>query len=181
MPAVIRTAVALFAAVALLATTAAAPIPKARRTSAEFFPTQVGTKWVYDGVFDEVSEEVVESEVSGGEVRWTARRTTSLSTEERSYVATRDGVTERTSRGERCLLRFPLVEGETWQVEPLAQATTGGWAEVHTPGGVFKAVAVSTPGTTRWYAPGVGVVMVENAGGRKQVLKSFTPGKADTK
>lgn len=179
----VRIAFALFVTTALLAATAAAPVPKARRTSVEFFPTQVGTKWVYDGVFDEVSEEVVESEVSGGEVRWTARRTTSLSTEERSYVATRDGVTERTSRGDRRLLQFPLVEGDSWEFEQLApgQATTGGWAEVHTPGGVFKAVAVSTAGTTRWYAAGVGVVMVQNAGGRKQVLKSFTPGKTDAK
>lgn len=169
----------------------AAPVPKGQNAWADFIPIAIGNKWVYDGVFDEVSEEVVEREMSSGEVRWTVRRTTSLSTEERSYVATKGGVVERGSRGERRLLRFPLVEAESWEFEPLASgdrssastnnATCGGWVEVQTPAGVYKAVAVSTATTTRWYVPGVGMVMVENGGGRKQMLKSFTPGKGEKK
>ena len=189
-----RVAIALCAVLALVTSGSGAPIPKARPAWDRFFPTEVGTKWVYDTVFDEVSEEVVESERSGGELRWTVRRVSSLSTSEWSYVASRDGVFERPAHGEegeRRLLRFPLIEGEPWDFEPFTRseksgrptvrATSGKWAEVQTPVGAYTAVAVSTAATTRWYAPGVGLVMVENEGGRKQLLKSFNHSKSDTK
>jgi hypothetical protein len=192
------------------AITIAAPVPKAKVVWSDFFPTVVGTKWVFDHPIEgDITLEVTESDRKDGEIRWTVQQTIGDDTEVMKYVATKQGVVEQHSREEfkieRWVMRFPLKQDESWEFEPIdhgdakpttGKMTTGRWSDVRVPAGRYYAVSVVTEVTdpnierkgkpvvhtwTTWYAPGVGVVKVKIEQGLTRKLKSFTPGKEEPK
>ena len=75
---------------ALLAATLSAPVPKAKPPN--FFPSVVGTKWVYDQGGREVSEEVSKVTVDDGQTRVTTTYTSGAGDSWESEYVVKDGV-----------------------------------------------------------------------------------------
>jgi hypothetical protein len=184
---------------------AAAPAPK--DPPAEYYPTAVGTKWVYvdkDGV--EEAREVTAAERVDGGLLVTVRRADGGPFEQ---VAVSSGRIDRVSASRftfakpYSLLKLPPKAGDSWDFDidfdiaaqpgllPQAGTMTVGKPEtVEVPAGKFLAVPVVKMVTdqngnrlaaaeqyTHWYASGVGLVKWTAPNGRSLVLKSFTPGK----
>jgi hypothetical protein len=91
-----------------------------------------------------------------------------------------------------CLLKLPAKAGDEWEVRSTRNevefkltATVRKVEKVKVPAGTFEAVPVVLEGTvggrtitaTQWYAPGVGLVKVNQGETTIEELKSFTPGK----
>lgn len=185
----------------LVASVTAAPVPKAKPVE-PYFPTAVGTKWVYERENGELfTEEITEVTDKGGEQRVTVRTTQQRSWDE-TYTVSKTEVVQRTLAGkfklDLPLLRLPLKEKDSWEFEiPIQKRmkcnagtmTVGKAEKIEVPAGTFEAVPVVSETTavdgkpiptpekcTRWYAAGVGMVKIEYASGHR-VLKEFTPAK----
>ncbi len=182
----------------VLPTAGAAPVPKHLMKDEPYWPTAVGTKWVYEQGGKEMPEEITHSEPLKGGVRLTLRaqgmdRTTDVGA---------DGVIQRTLHKwtlDIQTVRLPLKVGDTWAFRiPIqdglhAEAgtmTVGEDEDVKVPAGKFRATKVvqtvteaggkpvNQPYTyTSWYAKGVGLVKMEwtQWGGGSRELKSFAP------
>jgi hypothetical protein len=179
----------------------AAPVPKhLMPKEVPYYPTEVGTKWVYIQNDMERPEEITKSEAQGGALRLTVQVGAKGELTVTSDVS-KDEVIERTSGNfkiDRTVLRFPLKEGDSWDfVCPIQKGlhaesgkiTVCETEDVTVPAGKFRATKVVFTVTevngearpiphayTFWYAQGIGLVRLEYRGGEK-VLKSFTPGK----
>ena len=183
-----------------LPTAGAAPVPKHLMKDEPYWPTAVGTKWVYEQGGKEMPEEITHAEPLKGGVRLTIRaqgmdRTTDIGT---------DGVIQRTLSKwalDTQTVRFPLKAGDTWTFRMPIQdglhceagtMTVGEAENVKVPAGTFRATKVvqtvteaggkpvNPPYTyTFWYAKGLGLVKLEwgQWGGGSRELKSFSPGK----
>ncbi len=174
-----------------------APVPKQPK-EVPYWPTEVGTKWVYIQNGMERPEEITKSEVQGGAMRLTVEIGGELSV---TYDVSKNEVIQRTCANfkiDQTVLRFPIKEGDSWefvcpiQMGLLAQSgkiAVGETEDVTVPAGKFRATkvlftvnevngkALDIPQSyTSWYAQGVGLVRLEYKDGEK-VLKSFTPGK----
>jgi hypothetical protein len=157
----------------------AAPVP--RDAGKQFyFPTQVGTKLLYDfgpahGPYLEV---VTESEERDGRYRVTVKRTNPEEKDDEGasrtlYEVSGDGVfvlayylelgaDRLTCEPPYCLLKLPHKVGEKWggnlkDKEP--EMVAGKVETVKVPAGTFEAIRVDQgPKSTYWYAPGLGCV-----------------------
>ena len=191
----------LLAATFLLAP--AAPVPPEADRPRYFFPTTVGTKWVYfhEGPRVEITDVVTKVTKKDGTTTVTvARYFEGVEDEDKEEVLVSDkGVFLATWYSCRCdppicWLKTPFKVGQAWtfrtelvtQVMPSDRSGTmkvTAVEKVEVPAGVFEAVRVEAKGTdlgpwteTRWYAPGVGVVKRITRAKDEVVLKSFTPG-----
>lgn len=192
----------LLPAVLLQAVATAAPVPKAKPAES-YFPTAVGTKWVYQRESGElITEEVTELDEKKGEVRVVFRVSQNGSSWKEDYTVSGTEVVMRTILDQYKLdirlLQLPLTAKDKWEFEIPVQkglkadagTTVVGKAEmIEVPAGKFEAVPVVSETTavdgkqiaktetcTRWYAPGIGLVKIEYNGGHR-VLKEFTPAK----
>jgi hypothetical protein len=191
-------ALALFLAVA-----SAAPVPKEKTKTPDYYPTALGSRWVY-----KVGETEIATEVTAVEVKKDARLATistlvngkAVSTERISVSdkgVFRDQINKADLKPPLCILKSPLKSGDKWEVDSSVQDqpmkmsfTAGGPEEVEVPAGKYKAVRVDADGTiagtqtkvTYWFAPDVGVVKLKyTIAGSDAILelKSFTLGKKD--
>jgi hypothetical protein len=194
-----RLLAALFV-LSLVVAAAAAPVPKGRPRGPEYFPTAVGTKWVYDHDGLECVEEIIRAEPRDGGTRLTVQVTAPQPIDD-TFRVTREGVFWLTFGGlemDQYRLRFPLKAGNSWGVRTPIQPglgdasagrmTVGEEETVEVPAGTYRAVPVKFDMTEVdgqplarpkhhifWYAPGVGLVKHKLPYGQR-VLKSFTPG-----
>ncbi len=195
-----RSFAALIASTVLVSSAGSAPRPKLP-PGPEYFPTQVGTTWVYEQGGEESVRTVTAVASAGGETVATMTVTGRGEWAERVAV-TPAGVYRRALGGSEfepslCLLQLPAKVGATWDaVEPVragalahgGRMTVGEEEAVTVPAGTFKAVPVrweittwdgeelEEPETyTYWYAPGIGLVQFR-AGMTVRQLKTFTPG-----
>jgi hypothetical protein len=157
----------------------AAPVPRDAGKQL-YFPTQVGTKLLYDfgpghGPYLEV---VTESEEKDGRYRVTVKTTNPEEKDDEDasrtlYEVSHEGVFLLASCLERgpdritreppyCLLKLPHKEGEKWggnlkDKEP--EMVAGKVETVKVPAGTFEAMRVDQgPKSTYWYAAGLGCV-----------------------
>jgi hypothetical protein len=198
--------VAAAALTILTALSSAAPAPKDPKAAA-YFPTTVGTKWVYEEPgFGESVHEVTAVETKGEATLVTVSYAypggRSPEPEPQGVYqlrVTADGLYELPRKFEgnfppRCALKLPFAPGKEWEwsldggVLVVKYKATGP-EEVKVPAGSYKAARVDCVLAVDevrfeysvWYAPGVGVVKRQS--GNKgvvehtTVLKSFTPGK----
>ncbi|QEG29293.1 hypothetical protein GobsT_40880 [Gemmata obscuriglobus] len=179
-----------------LSVASAAPVPKHLMKEEPFWPTAVGTKWVYDvegkeeryvisKVRDDPEGQLVSvDQVVGGK---------NVPYEEVLVSATR--LTRVGWSGKECekpelLLRAPVEKGDYWSPnytssKPRREVVEVKGVEVQA--GVFQAVRIECsfrggmlgppPIYHEWYARGVGLVKRVSGNGEVKVLKSFTPGK----
>lgn len=182
------------AGLALLAGTAlsapAAPVPKDAGKTPLYFPTTVGTKWVYEDPRGEDEEvEVYEVEKDGDSVV-VGRRRVGETIPYTKMVVSADGLRQNrpNADGEEAevwVLKTKLKAGESWKVADGGKRTVHGPEEVKVPAGKYQALKVvwesDNETRTSWYAPGVGEVKrVLKRGDQETVyrtLKSFTEGK----
>ena len=173
----------------------AAPVPKHLMKGQPYWPTAIGTKWVYDLNGMEEAEEITKAEEHNGGMRLTVR----CRLWDNTVDVSKEGVIRRMLgqfRLDAEMARFPLKAGDSWTVaQPIQEGiqanagtmTVGETKDVSVPAGKFRATKVTFEVTevngkpiakpqtfTYWYAQGVGTIRVEWDGGEK-VLKSFTP------
>jgi hypothetical protein len=169
-----------------------------------YYPTVVGTKWVYqeEGKRERACE-VTEVEVKGEETLVTVEDTTNGHPYDSISISPKGLYRVRAFNiplnDPYCVLRFPVKEGDTWKHENKPQRllkvtartfTVKAIEEVEVPAGKYKAVRVEHVITSsngkaldpvdrfeEWYAPDVGVVKSTLNGETIRVLKSFTAGK----
>jgi hypothetical protein len=187
----------------VLAVAPAAPIPKERAKTPDYYPTALGSKWVY-----KVGETEMATEVTAVEAKKGARLATiatlvngkAVATERLSVSANgvfRDRINKADLKPPLCILKLPLKSGDKWEVDSDVQGQAMKMAltvreseEVEVPAGKYKAVRVDADGTiagtqtgvTYWFAPDVGVVKIRyTIAGNESImeLKSFTTGKKD--
>jgi hypothetical protein len=166
----------------------AAPVPRDARKTELYFPTTVGTEWVYgsaDSKEDEFADtlEITEAEESDGAtvvtvVRSFHRRPQSTETIRVSsaglfLLANDHGKHDPPA----CVLKLPCAAGDRWRTYCLPLKPNPGYVnvvvneeQVKVPAGTFNAIRVDTEFTlegetkrvyTHWYAPDVGVVKYE--------------------
>lgn len=171
-----------------------------------YYPTAVGTKWVYDVNGRDLTWEVTAAETKAGETLVTV--TQKIADGEREQIlkasVSAKGVYQLQMGPFQvdpvCELRFPVKAGNSRAVDIPSQegglrgstgtVTVGDAEDVDVPAGKFRAVRVDVTVTTvdgkplakprrvtRWYAPGVGLVKLTGETGVSRVLKAFTPGK----
>jgi hypothetical protein len=185
---VIRLLIGLVAAASVLSLAPAAPVPKGADRPVLYFPTKVGTTWVYDNSYSGETEEVLTAvrEKDGATIvsvdrvgahgeLFPERR---LAVSGRGLYLVQDG--KRESEAPCPWIQLPHKPGDTWK-----HGDASYWAcaveRVRVPAGVYLAVRVDCTGTiplndgtalkytsSDWYAAEVGLV--------KRVAESFQPG-----
>jgi hypothetical protein len=166
----------------------AAPVPRAARKTPLYFPTTVGTEWVYgsaDSKEDEFADtlSITEAEESDGATVVTVARsfngrpqsteTIRVSSEGLFLLANSHGKHDPPA----CMLKLPHKAGDRWQSYSLPVKPERGFVDVavkeeqvKVPAGTFNAIRVDTESHrrgetkrlyTHWYAPDVGVVKYE--------------------
>lgn len=172
----------------------AAPVPKHLMKDEPFWPTEVGTKWVYERNGKESVHVITKAEKIAGGTRLTIKidDTGELAV----YDVGSSGVIHRSACGQQIdglILRLPSKPEDTWIISPPegtkrphARVTVGETEEIRVPAGTFRAIKVTIaqitadgkafedqPPSTHWFAPGVGSIKIDDI----RALKSFTPGK----
>lgn len=181
---------------AALGSAAAAPVPKdPPKPPPLYFPTTVGTRWVYEVDGEERTEVVTAVEHKAKERVWIVSvgrvDKDGTVTAAEAWEVSHQGLVLVKGRGDResrpfQFLKLPHRANEKWALHPDAQldfrCVALGPRRVKVPAGEFEAVGVEVYAgdallTTRWYAPGVGLVRVGDDKETRRALKSFTPGK----
>jgi hypothetical protein len=178
------------------------PIPKVVQVSPQYFPTQVGTTWVYQDGDKERKIVVVKVERKGESYIITSAMEKEgklipcaeekLSAEGLFVLTVRSGDDMHTFDPPQCIFKLPVEPGTQWTEERVAGIVPthkiGSPERVSVPAGTFMAVPIvtetkSAPGihyisriSTGWYVPGIGCIKAESSDGTT-VLKSFTLGK----
>ncbi len=180
----------------------AAPVPKAKPKH-RYFPTEIGTKWVYKQGKQEWTDEITKVAERDGATWLAIRKTEGGKSTERSYsVGENEFIWRKDSDFtiDRIILKFPPKKGETWTVETPIQKgfefalsgimTVGAEEEITVPAGKYKAFPVMfeltavedeklpkpTKINTAWYAENVGLVMFRDVeGSAVRDLISFVP------
>jgi hypothetical protein len=178
----------------------AAPVPKGAQDPVLYFPTKVGSKWVYQWGKEERVETITATEKSGSDTVVTLGVMVEnkpvpyckLLVSNKGLFFGTGGLQEKTFP--HCLLKIPSAKGEKWdwmvtEVNRKATRTAFEEEEVDVPAGKFRTIRVDseapvgkdlTQKTKQWYAVGIGwVKLVTKMGDAEEVrvLKSFTPGK----
>jgi len=195
--------IALFALVLGCAPSAAplAPVPSGAGQLVMYFPTRVGTKWVYEQSWDDDFVETVTAvEEKDGRYIVTVA-TTALDDPEglnpgiEKYLVSADGVfcvasavQSETDRKDFdlpiCLLKLPYKLGDKWGDPKTSrgESVTGKVETVKVPAGTFEAIRVDrtvSPGRigtgeySYWYTPYVGAVKMK-INDKVVQMKSFT-------
>jgi hypothetical protein len=201
-----RRAIGLGLTLTLAGWAAAAPASKAPADPGPaYFPTALGTKWVYDENGREWTWEVTAAEAKAGETVVTLSASAGGDLEPRVKAAVSARGVYQFELGPFkidpvCELRFPVKAGDSWAVDVAQQkggltgstgtVTVGEVEEVKVPAGKFRAlrldVVISAENgrplaepkrAARWYAPGVGLVKLTTGKDFTRALKAFTPGK----
>jgi hypothetical protein len=185
------------------ATAAPAPVPKGAQVAKPFFPTTVGTKWVYiDNGKDEHSRFIGEAEKKGDEMTLVMKTTLprgEIVVAEELIVSPRGVFYKSFTEAQvcdppLCTLKYPITPGEKWNYKGVCfehklevALKVYDLEEVEVPAGKFKAYRVEWKelgkdrGKTCWYAPGIGSVKEIHSyppfSRVERVLKSFKPGK----
>jgi hypothetical protein len=183
--------------VLFLVATAAAPVPK-EKAQPNYFPTTLGSKWVYKTGDGTSSMEVTAVETNGDTrfVTVAFRVNDKPTTTERMVISGKGVFRERRNNEPFeppiCVLRYPYKPGEKWDVNRQTEKTTftaHEAEEIEVPTGRFKAIRVEVVAPpailelreTHWFVPGVGPVKsrysTKGSETLLQELKSFTPGK----
>jgi hypothetical protein len=188
---------------AVLGFATAAPAPKGAEEPTLYFPTRVGAQWVYlwdtkrkedkdkDPAVVEVVTAVEDKEgakvVTVGRVHTDGKvcPTQKWAVSDRGLFQTANLIGQPV-RAPVCFLKLPHKRDQTWTLDAPGDnkptMTASGPERVKVPAGEYDAIRVEQrdqhpdPQTTRWYAPGVGLVKV-TSGDLLIVLKSFDPGK----
>ncbi|WP_162668130.1 hypothetical protein [Gemmata massiliana] len=184
----------------------AAPVPKHLAGEKPFWPTAVGTQWVYTKGELEVTDEIVKAEKLPESILLTVRVRTNGRRQpwEATYELSKDAVLFRGKRDLQAVetaLRFPIKNEDSWEVKPPPHPTSPahggrsrveGTEDVRVPAGTFRATKVvlnvtelngqpfnPTFARAAWYVQGIGLVKLQYGlpGAAEKVLKSFTPGK----
>jgi hypothetical protein len=190
---IVVTSLALLMAIPAIA----APVPKLK-AQPDYYPSVVGTKWVYgheDGT-NEHTREVTASSTKDGVTEFTVTWKEGGSTQVWELKKDATGVF-RTKQDRWAfepahkLLQPKMAEGDEWTSEytfgggtKYSYTRTVGKAEaVKTPAGEYTAVPIvsrdlqgNSDETTLWYSDGVGLVALQHKGSPKIVLREFTPG-----
>jgi hypothetical protein len=193
----LRTALAILGS--LLTTSApAAPVPThLMPNTPPYYPTVVGTKWVYDYNGQELIEAISAVEHKDGVTtitleQWIGERHVPASAvlQLSKHGLSRTSVNRAEYTEPYWLLKAPIRPGDKWnlnvafkQSERTPQTGTkviGETETIEVMGKKFKAIHVITDlsGASEtmhsWYVPGIG--LVKQSGSTKMLLKSFTPG-----
>ena len=171
----------------------AAPVPR-EAGKPFYFPTRVGTKWVYEANIGEGhGEAVTESEEKDGRWLVTVKATSAdfkdgdtttvfrYAVSHTGVFMIAEGLEARDTRKDYdepiCLLKLPPTPGEEWRgdsKQDSAEFVVRKAETVKVPAGTFEAVRVDRgKDHTCWYAPGVGVIEERN-GDFVNVMKSFS-------
>ncbi|HKB05060.1 MAG TPA: hypothetical protein VKD90_22745 [Gemmataceae bacterium] len=171
-----------------------APLPKDKPKTPPYFPSTVGTKWVFEtSGGSEITEVIKAVEVKGTGTVVTVDREQSGQSLELIYLVSDDGISQLAVGTNildppHRLLKLPHVAGTTWEDRHRSTAVYGP-ERVEVPVGKFEAIRVEWEypflgGKMRhseWYAPGVGPVRrsYRNPQGTEMVvvLKEFKPGR----
>jgi hypothetical protein len=172
-----------------------APSPRPKKPVL-YFPTTVGTKWVYrtPALNDEFTVVVTDVKEKGDAFIVT---TSLLSEEGKPVHEKKVAVSERGVAGvdgdkvsfdaANLELKLPYKEGETWEHDGITCRVLKR-ERVKVPAGEFDAIPVEityevghrTFRVVHWHAPGVGLIKRgDHKDGPGTVLKSFTPGKEE--
>ena len=178
---------------------AAAPVPKLKAPP-DYYPSAVGTKWVYgyeDGT-NEHSREVTASGTKDGVTEFTVTWKEDGETQVWEFKKDATGVYRTRQDGRdfsppHKLFEHRMAAGDEWTSEytfgngltKYQHTRTAGKAEaVKTPAGEFTAVPIVSRNqqingdeTTLWYADGVGLVALQHKNSPRVVLREFTRGK----
>lgn len=184
--------------IAVVSQLVAAPVPKELSKRKVYFPTAVGTKWVYateDGTESqtrEVTAVTVKDGVRLVTILWTA------SGQRQEWELREDGTgIYRSKMGAAAvdpphlLLKPKVVPGDEWDGEYVQSGRTeryhrvvGKPETVKTPAGEYEAIPVvqtnpddENDEATVWYAEGVGMVKLHQKYSTPLVLKQVTIGK----
>lgn len=165
----------------------AAPVPPGADKPVYYFPTRVGTKWVYDKTGGEGFGKVVtESEEKDGRFLVTVKGDVKENPWASQYAVSKDGVFKVAHKLNNddpfekydppsCLLKLPHKDGNTWETETdklfRRKSVAKKVETVKVPAGTFEAIRVEGGGVTTWYAPEVG--LVKQYDGTFLELKSF--------
>lgn len=189
-----RVSVTLASIAVVLTSISAAPVPTHLfpKEPVLYFPTTVGTTWVYKDDDDELTLVVSSVEqTNDGKVVAVVRVTGDGLSEDEKMLVSAGGLARVQSRERKIdpplvMLKVPYKPGDTWTYSKLkCTDTIRGIETIKVPAGIFDTVRVDSKydvegqdgGTSFWYAPGVGLVKMTYGGGKTQVLKSFTRGK----
>lgn len=176
-----------------------APVPPKKADDIVYFPTTVGSKWVYDCDGEECIELITErNETKDGEVvvtiSWETRpgKTTPVY----KLLVSKAGVFRVENLGKKVdppqpFLQLPIKDGLEWKWQ--AEKSDVIWVyksqkaeEVKVPAGSFEAIPVHSEWgvngqqaqkATDWFAPNVGIVKRSYGDKSLKILKSYTPGK----
>jgi hypothetical protein len=193
-----RLLVSLLGLIAFLAGSFAAPVPAhlMPKTGPLYYPTKVGTKWVYLVNGKEQSKCITKAEVRDGATLVTVER----AGEPTCWLVSGSGVC-LVSQGRHQFvqpipfLKLPHGPGATWEAvsraegevkgvfgEPTLSFAARGPETVEVPAGKLLAIRVEVTyvgnqKATYWFAPGIGVVKKTGLGDYTEELKSFTSAK----
>ncbi len=178
----------------------AAPVPKAK-PKADYYPSAVGTKWVYtyDDDTNEHTREVTDATEKDGVTTFTITWKQGAQTQLWVMRKDDDGVSRVSQNGSEFdpphqILKQKLADGDEWTSEYTLgkggttkythKRTVGKAESVKVPAGEYDAFPVSsveasgnTSDTTLWYADGVGLIKIVAKDGTPIVLKEFVAGK----
>ncbi|MCU0703549.1 MAG: hypothetical protein MUF18_06175 [Fimbriiglobus sp.] len=192
-----RTIALSVALLTVVVVASAAPVPKAIKATADYYPSVVGTKWVYayeDGT-NEHSREVTAATTTDGVTEFTVLWQQGRSQQVWELKKDATGVYRTKQDGEAYtpphkLLAPKMSAGDEWVSEYTHSGDTYkysrsvGKAElVKTPAGEFTAIPIVSRDlsndeneSTLWYATGVGMVAIQHKAGQRIVLKEFILG-----
>jgi hypothetical protein len=189
----------------LSAIAAAAPVPKQKQVTTSFFPTAVGTRWVYNdnGGDRDLTRFIGEAKKKGDETTLiinTILPKGEIVFDEELIVSPKGMFVRKFTEAQVCnppfcRLKYPSSPGDSWEIKCLCfENKLEGTVKVceqeviEVPAGKFNAFRVDWKGTgknqdnTCWYVAGIGSVKEFHRAevarlSVERVLKSFTPGK----
>jgi hypothetical protein len=174
-----------------------APVPKApAKKDSLYFPTKVGAKWVYTEGDRDKTEVVTAVEHKPKEQVWVVsveadslkpkeKTTWEWEVSERGLRSLKFGFDpERDENSKWWLLKLPAKAGEKWEISGDVWFEALEPKRIKVSAGEFDAVGVDLNvgkiiKVTRWYAPGIGLVRIDDEKKPSCELKSFTPGKEE--
>ncbi len=187
-----RVAVALFASALVFAVASAAPIPKhANQRQPLYFPTTVGTRWVYEDAVEQMTLLITKVEESEhGKLVVVAQVIKGVRFEEERMLVSTSGLIRVEGFGQKLdspqvMLKVPCKPGDTWaRADPEGTSTIRAVEEVKVPAGTYEAVRVDFDYTLNgqkrqtsfWYAADVGLVKMTYDEDKTLVLKKFIRG-----